>query len=85
MWLKRTEFIARVSIDEETLDIWLSEQWLLPLHEDKEEKYADADVARALLIAELQNDFGLNQPGIGVALHLIDQLHSLRARYARQG
>ena len=85
MWLKRTEFIARVSIDEETLDIWLSEQWLLPLHEDHEEKYADADVARALLIAELQNDFGLNQPGIGVALHLIDQLHSLRARYARQG
>ena len=85
MWLKRTEFIARVSIDEETLDIWLSEQWLLPLHEDAEEKYADADVARALLIAELQNDFGLNHPGIGVALHLIDQLHSLRARYARQG
>ena len=83
MILKRTEFIARVNIDEDTLEIWLSEQWLLPLHDEEQEAFTDADVARALLIVELQRDFGINQPGIGVALHLLDQLHSARVRLKR--
>ena len=83
MMLKRTEFIARVNIDEETLEIWLSEQWLLPLHEEDEEAFTEADIARARLIRELEHDFGVNQPGVGVALHLLDQLHSLRSRLSK--
>ena len=79
MMLKRTEFIARVNIDEETLEIWLSEQWILPLHDAEEESFTDSDIARALLILELEHNFGVNQPGVGVALHLLDQLHSARA------
>ena len=79
MMLKRTEFIARVNIDEETLEIWLSEQWLLPLQEAEEESFTDADIARATLIRELEHDFGVNNPGISVVLHLLDQLHSARA------
>ena len=79
MMLKRTEFIARVNIDEDTLEIWLSEQWLLPMHEAELESFTEADVARALLIIELERNFGVNQSGIGVALHLLDQLHSARA------
>ena len=79
MMLKRTEFIARVNINEDTLEIWLSEQWLVPIHQAEEESFTDADVARALLILELERNFGINQPGIGVALHLLDQLHSARA------
>ena len=79
MMLKRTEFIARVNIDEETLEIWLSEQWILPLHEEDQEAFTEADIARARLIRELEHDFGINQPGVGVALHLLDQLHSANA------
>ena len=79
MILKRTEFIARVNIDEDTLEIWLSEQWLLPVQQAEEESFTDADVARAMLIQELAQNFGVNPPGIGVALHLLDQLHSARA------
>ena len=79
MMLKRTEFIARVNIDEDTLEIWLSEQWLIPLHEAEQEAFTEADIARAFLIQELERNFGVNQPGIGVALHLLDQLHSARA------
>jgi chaperone modulatory protein CbpM len=85
MMLKRTEFIARVNIDEETLEIWLSEQWLLPLHEEDHEAFTEADISRAQLIMELQRDFGINQPGIGVALHLLDQLHSATAILKRMG
>ena len=78
MLLKRTEFIAHVNIDENTLEIWLSEQWLIPLHEAEHESFTEADIARALLIRELERDLGVNQSGIGVALHLLDQLHSAR-------
>ena len=83
MMIKRTEFIARVNIDENTLETWLSEQWLLPIHQDAEEAYTPADLARAKLIQELMHDLGVNQPGVGVALHLLDQLHSLRAGLAK--
>ena len=77
--LKRTDFIARVNIDEDTLEIWLSEQWLIPIHEAEQESFTDADVTRAFLILELERNFGVNQSGIGVVLHLLDQLHSARA------
>ena len=83
MILNRTEFIARVHIDEHTLETWLSEQWLLPLHETEYDAFTDADVARARLIQELMQDFGVNQPGIGVVLHLLDQLHSARSGLTR--
>ncbi len=79
MLLKRTDFIARVNIDEDTLEIWLSEQWLIPLHEADQEAFTEADIARAYLIQELEQNFGVNQSGISVALHLLDQLHSARA------
>ena len=75
---KRTEFIARVNIDENTLEIWLSEQWLMPLLEAEQETFTDADVARALLIRELRETMGVNTPGIDVALHLLNQVHGLR-------
>lgn len=78
MMLKRMEFIARLNIDEETLEIWLSEQWLLPMHEAEQEAFTEADIARARLIRELEHDFGVNQPGVGLVLHLLDQIHSLR-------
>ena len=83
MMLRRTEFIARVNIDEDTLEIWLSEQWLMPLHEAEQEAFTEADIARALLIQELEHSFGVNQPGISIALHLLDQLHGARAGFKK--
>ena len=82
MILKRTEFITRVNIDEHTLETWLSEQWLVPVHQDSDEGFTPADVARAKLILELMRDLGVNEPGVGVALHLLDQLHSARGGLA---
>jgi chaperone modulatory protein CbpM len=78
MILKRTEFMARTNIDEQTLETWLSEQWLVPVEEASDEAFTDADIARAQLIRELNHDLGVNQAGISVALHLLDQLHGLR-------
>jgi chaperone modulatory protein CbpM len=35
-------------------------------------------LARAQLIRDLRDDFGVNDEGISVVLHLIDQMHGLR-------
>ena len=78
MILKRTEFLARTHLDEETLETWISEQWLVPVQNKSDETYTDADIARAALIRELAQDMGVNEAGIDVALHLLDQLHGLR-------
>jgi chaperone modulatory protein CbpM len=40
--------------------------------------FSDTDVARAHLIRDLKSDFGVNDEGIDVILHLVDQLHGLR-------
>ena len=36
------------------------------------------DVARARLIGNLQTDLGVNDEGVDIILHLLDQLHGLR-------
>jgi chaperone modulatory protein CbpM len=35
-------------------------------------------LARAQLIRDLREDFGINDEGISVVLHLVDQMHGLR-------
>jgi chaperone modulatory protein CbpM len=83
MILKRTEFMARANVDENTLEMWLAEQWLLPIQTAEDEAFSDADLARAQLIQELRRDFGVNEAGVSVALHLLDQIHGLRAALQR--
>ena len=78
MILQRSEFISRTHIDDETLEYWLSEEWLIPAQSSHGEAFTEADVARALLISDLHEAMGVNEAGIGVALHLLDQLHGLR-------
>jgi len=40
--------------------------------------FSDMDVARARLIRDLKIDLGVNDEGVDVILHLLDQLHGLR-------
>lgn len=78
MILKRSDFLARVNIDENTLEFWISEEWLVPVHSSRGEAFTEADVARAMLIHDLREVMGVNEAGVGVALHLLDQLHCFR-------
>ena len=40
--------------------------------------FSDMDIARARLIKPLQTEFGVNDEGVDIVLHLMDQLHGLR-------
>lgn len=72
------EFISRASIDRETLEFWIEEEWVRPLGEPGAPEFSEVDLARARLIRDLIQDLGVNAEGVGVALHLIDQVHDLR-------
>jgi chaperone modulatory protein CbpM len=73
------EFISRSHLDAATLNVWIDEQWLIPLASDSAPQFSDADLARARLIRDLKLDLGVNDEGIAIILHLLDQLHGLRS------
>lgn len=82
MIITRLEFLSRTKLDQHTLDIWIEQEWLVPEEADAECAFTETDVARAQLISDLMGDLGVNSEGVGVILHLLDQVHGLRAAMA---
>jgi len=72
------EFLERARLDRRTLEVWIEEQWLIPGRSADEPAFTDMDLARAGLIRDLKDKMGVNDEGLGVILHLIDQMHALR-------
>ena len=72
------EFLVRTHLDHRSLEAWIAAGWLIPPQTDPELAFSDVDLARAQLIRDLREDLGVNDDGISVVLHLIDQLHGLR-------
>jgi chaperone modulatory protein CbpM len=71
------EFLVRVRIDQQHLEHWVSAGWLIP-QRGPQPTFSDVDLARAQLIKDLKEDFGVNDEGVEVILHLLDQMHGLR-------
>ena len=78
MIISRLEFLQRLQIDQDTLEVWIKEEWLVATETGTDLAFSEADVARATLIRELMRDLGVNSEGVGVILNLLDQLHSMR-------
>lgn len=78
MTISTREFLLRAELDEATLHIWVAEGWLVPADADDAAAYEESDLSRAQLIRDLTDDLGVNAEGVGVILHLIDQMHGLR-------
>lgn len=74
------EFIGRSHLDARTLSAWVEAEWLVPVVASNTAfQFSEADLARARLIGDLRTDFGVNDEGIAIILHLLDQLYGLRA------
>src|SRR5262245_46154801 len=72
------EFLIRARLQQHLLQAWVEAGWLVPPQTDPEWMFSDVDLARAQFICDLRDDFGVNDEGISVILHLIDQVHGLR-------
>lgn len=82
MTLNKQEFLISSGLRVQTLEFWLEQRWLIPTEAASGTQFSDADVARAHLIRDLKSDLGVNDEGIDVILHLIDQLHGVRQAFA---
>jgi chaperone modulatory protein CbpM len=49
-----------------------------PAERDGRPAFAEADLARLRLVAELRADFGLDEEASAMVLSLVDQIHGLR-------
>ena len=78
MIMNKQEFLTSAGLQVQTLEFWLEQQWLIPDQASAEMIFSDIDVARAHLIRDLKGDFGVNDEGVDIILHLVDQLHGLR-------
>ena len=75
--METQEFIGRSHLDTRTLNAWVEAEWLMPATSRKK-SLSEADLARARLIQDLKVDFGVNDGGIAIILHLLDQIYGLR-------
>ncbi len=82
MAMGKLEFLASCGVERQTLEIWIEQQWLLPEATSSGEVFSDRDAARVRLIQDLQGRFGVNDEGIDLILHLVDQLHGMRRALA---
>ena len=78
MMIKVEEFLLRARLEQHSLEAWIAAGWLVPPQTEPEPVFSDVDLARAQLIRDLREDFGVNDEGVTIILHLIDQMHGLR-------
>jgi chaperone modulatory protein CbpM len=76
--MNKQEFLTSAGLEMQTLDLWLEQRWLIPDQTFGGINFTDVDLARARLILDLKTGFSINDEGIDVILHLMDQLHGLR-------
>lgn len=60
------------------LRVWVRQGWIRPAAK-AERAFSEADMARAALIRDLEDELGFDEEQVPVLLNLIDQIHGLRA------
>lgn len=78
MTIDTDEFLAQSGIDMRLLQQWIERQWVRPDRRDAAIILSELDAARARFIRDLKGDFGVNDEGVEIVLHLVDQIHGLR-------
>ncbi|MBI3556428.1 MAG: MerR family transcriptional regulator [Deltaproteobacteria bacterium] len=75
---KKLEEVSRESgVEPQTILEFIHQEWIVPVEPGIAEGFDDEDVARTRLIHELRDDFGVNDEGIEIILHLLDEIYAL--------
>jgi chaperone modulatory protein CbpM len=73
------DVVARVQrLTVTRLRVWVRQGFIKPVDQTAQ-TFSDADLARAVLICNLQDELGFAEEDVPVLLNLIDQIHGLRA------
>lgn len=71
-------FLEESGIELRILERWIQREWIVPARTAARIELSDTDAARAIFIRDLGSDFGVNDEGVELVLHLVDQVHGLR-------
>ena len=78
-YYSETEVVARVEgLTVARLRSFVAAECLAPAEREGRLAFAEADVARARLLAELAADFEIDPDAAAVVMSLVDQIHGLR-------
>src|ERR1700692_277409 len=78
MMLDTAEFCRTAGINPTLLAAWIEAGWVRPRRSRNGWRFSAIDLARAQLIFDLRGPMGVNEEGVAVILHLVDQIHGLR-------
>lgn len=73
-----TEFCRMSGIHEDALADWIEADWLRPKQTRNGWRFSLIDLTRVTLVLDLRGRMGVNDEGVAVILHLLDQIHGLR-------
>jgi chaperone modulatory protein CbpM len=77
--LSERDVVARVHrLTVTRLRVWVQHGWIKPADQTTQ-SFSEADLARAALICNLEDQLGFAEEDVPVLLNLIDQIHGLRA------
>jgi chaperone modulatory protein CbpM len=77
--LSERDLLARVQhLTGTRLRVWVAQGWIKPV-DRAAQSYSEADLARAALICNLEDELGFAEEDVPVLLNLIDQIHGLRS------
>ena len=71
--------IMEARIDRQTLEDYISREWLRPVMGEAGWYFEEIDIARLHLVCHLTQDIQVNDEGIDIALSLLDQVYGLRS------
>jgi chaperone modulatory protein CbpM len=71
MIMNKQELLSSAGLQMQTLDVWLEQRWLIPEQTAAGANFSDMDVTRAHFIRDMKADFGVNDEGVDVILHLL--------------
>ena len=77
--LSEQDVVARVHhLTVTRLRVWVTQGLIKPVDE-RAQGFSEADLARAALICNLEDELGFAEEDVPVLLNLIDQIHGLRS------
>jgi chaperone modulatory protein CbpM len=77
--LSERDLVARVQhLTVTRLRVWVKQGLIKPVDQTTQ-SFSEADLARAALICNLEDQLGFSEEDVPVLLNLIDQIHGLRS------
>lgn len=71
-------FLRDSTIESHVFEQWVERRWIVLAEDTRAVALSEVDAARAMFIRDLTGDMGVNDAGVDVVLHLLDQMHGMR-------